>query len=285
MLASCGTGSDSPGSATDSIDLYGHTVKLNEELAKKVPADWKGGITVPIQVLRPNAFVDEKGDTVGLQPDLLKAISTQLGIGITLETTSFDAQVPGVQANRYAFTTATGDFPKRREILTMVDYTLGGLGYMVKKGSSITDVQDICGKKIGVAKGTNQEILSEKFAEECAAKGVAGTEVVWFSNTIMTVPLEADRVDVIYDSISSVYYFKENEGDKFVMVGSPRYDGVIAWGSVKGETAKVDLLREATQNLVDDGTYKAVFEHWGLGELALDKAYVDSDGLDLTKFG
>lgn len=284
MLGACAAATGSPTSAEKSVDLYGHNVEFNAELAERVPAEWKNGITVPIQVLRPNAFVDDKGATVGLQPDLLKAMSAQLGINITLETTSFDAQVPGVQANRYAFTTATGDFPKRREIMDMVDYTLGGLGYMVKKGSSIKSVEDICGKKIGVAKGTNQEILSEKTVEECTAKGIPGTEVVGFSNTIMTVPLEADRVDVIYDSISSVYYFKANEAEKFAMVGPPRYDGVIAWGLVKGQKEKVDLLRDATQALVDDGTYAAVFKNWGLDELALEKVFVNSEGLDLAKY-
>lgn len=284
LLTACGSAGESPASE-GTTDLYGHKVEFNPELAKRVPADWKNGVTVPIQVLRPNAFIDDKGATVGLQPDLIKAIATQLGIDITLETTSFDAQVPGVQANRYAFTTATGDLPKRREIMTMVGYTLGGVGYMVKTGSSIDSVEEICGKKIGVAKGTNQEVLSEAFAKECTAKGISGTEVVGFSNTLMTVPLEAERVDVIYDSISSVYYFKENEGDKFAMVGPPRYDGIIAWGTPKGQQEKTDLLRDATQALVDDGTYQAVFKNWGLEELALDKVYVNSEGLDLKKFG
>lgn len=285
LLAGCGNeGPGSAASAAEPLELYGHTISYDEELAAKVPDDWKDGVTVPIQVLRPNAFVDEAGNTVGLQPDLLRAIGTKLGIDIEMEVTSFDAQVPGVQANRYAFTTATGDFPKRRDILTMVDYTLAGLGWMVLEDSPIKAVEDVCGATIGVAKGTNQEVLAEEFAAECEKKGVEGTKIVGFSNTLMSVPLEARQIDVTYDSVSSVMHFAEEESGKFRMVGDPDIQGAIAWGVNKPEAEKADLLMEATQALVDEGVYTSVFEHWGLPELQLDKIYKNSEGMDPEKY-
>lgn len=270
--------------ATESIELYGHTVTTDEALAAAVPADWKSGITVPIQVLRPNAFVDEDGKTVGMQPDLIAALAVKLGIPITTEVTSFDAQVPGVQANRYAFTTATGDFEKRREIMNMTDYTLAGLGWMVRNESDIQSKDDVCGHSIGVAKGTNQEVMAEEFVADCEAQGIEGTSIVGIANTIMTVPLEAKQVDVIYDSISSVLYFQEHQGDSFRMVGAAEYDAAIAFGVNKADTAKAELLQKATQALVDEGVYASIFEHWGLADLQLQQIHLNSEGLDLEHY-
>lgn len=278
-LTACG-GEDA--AVADSMELYGHTVEFDQELADRVPADWEGGITVPLQVLRPNAFVDEDGNSVGVQPDLVKAMSTKLGIDISMEVAPFDAQVPGVQSGQYAFTTATGDFPERQKVLTMVDYTIAGLGWLTTTDSDIETVDDICGKTIGVAKGTNQEVKVEEVIADCEAQGIQGTEAVGFSNTLMTVPLEADRIDVTYDSISSVLHFAEKESEKFRMVGDQLNDAPIAFGVVAGEQEKAELLRDTLKELQDEGVYAAVFEEWGLPTLMLDDIHINSEGLTLN---
>ena len=267
------------GSVAGSLELHGHTIELSDELAERVPEEWKGGIKVPIQVLRPNAFVDEDGETVGLQPDLLRAIGTKLGIDITLEVAPFDAQIPGVQANQYAFTTATGDFPERRKILTMVNYTIAGAGWLAPADSQISSVDDICGSTIGVAKGTATEVVVESFVEECKAKGFDETNYISFSNTLMTVPLEADRIDITYDSISSVVHFANTESDKFKMIGGHDHVSAISFGVVAGEQAKAELLRDTLQELFDEGVYSSVFDAWGLSELMLKGIYINGEGL------
>ncbi|WP_298039497.1 transporter substrate-binding domain-containing protein [uncultured Microbacterium sp.] len=270
-LAACS--SNEP--VAESIDFYGHTVEFNQELADRVPADWKNEITVPLQVLRPNMFVDEAGKNVGMQPDLVNAIATKLGVSVDMEVAPFDAQVPGVQSGQYAFTTATGDFPARQEVLTMVDYTIAGLGWLAKADSGFSSIDDICGLTIGVAKGTNQEVRAEEIVEDCDSKGIPGTEIIGFSNTLMTVPLEADRIDVTYDSISSVVYFAANESDKFTMVGDPIHDAPIAFGVVAGEDEKAELLRDTIKELMDEGVYTAIFEQWQLQDLMLDDVAIN----------
>lgn len=280
VLAGCsadgsGAGSDA---APESLDFYGHTVTLDQELADRVPDEWKSGIVVPMQTLRPNAFVDENNESIGMQPDLVSAIAVKLGIPVRFEVAPFDAQVPGVQSGQYAFTTATGDFPERREILTMVDYTLGGLGWLVRVDSDIKTLDDVCGKMIGVAKATAQEVMVEDTIKDCDEKGMPGTEFQGYSNTLMSVPLEAERIDVAYDSISSVLYFANSESDKFAMLDDTLLAPPMAMGVPVGETEKIELLHEAIQDLMDEGVYEAIFANWDLDMLMLDKVYINSEG-------
>lgn len=95
LLGACSS-SQNESVESKTVDLYGHTISYDEALANRVPDEWKKGITVPIQVLRPNAFIDESGGVVGLQPDLMTAMAIKMGIPVTMEPTSFDAQVPGI---------------------------------------------------------------------------------------------------------------------------------------------------------------------------------------------
>lgn len=274
-LSACGGSAAADGE----LNLYGSTITKDEALADRLPADWKAGITVPVKVLRPSAFVDGDGTTVGLQPDLVRAVGAKLGIPVTVEPVAFDGHVPGVMAGKYAFTVSTGDHEQRRAVLDMVDYINAGVAWLTTNDSEIQSEEDICGHTIGVIKGTDQELRAEEKVKECDQAGVPGTTVNAFSNTLVTVPLEADRIDVAYDSVAFMLYVAEHEADKFRMVGEPELLAPIALGVMKGEKEKVDLLRDTMQALMDEGVYEKVMEEWDQQDLALDKIYVNAEGM------
>nr|WP_237686712.1 transporter substrate-binding domain-containing protein [Arthrobacter jiangjiafuii] len=274
-LTACGASA----SASEELTLYGSTITKDDALAERLPAEWKAGITVPVKVLRPSAFVDEKGETVGLQPDLVRALGAKWGIPVTVEPVGFDGHVPGVLAGKYAFTVSTGDHEQRRAVLDMVDYIKAGVAWLTTNDSDIQTKDDICGHNIGVIKGTDQEMRAEEKVKECDEMGVSGTTVNAFSNTLITVPLEAGRIDVAYDSVAFMLYVAENEADKFRMVGDTEMLAPIAFGVEKGEQEKVDLLKDTLQSLQDDGTYDMVIEEWKQQELALDGVYVNGEGM------
>ncbi|MGM7671263.1 transporter substrate-binding domain-containing protein [Microbacterium sp. A93] len=275
-LSACGADAEA---GDQDLELYGHTISQDEALAERVPEEWKAGITVPVKVLQPNAFVDEDGETVGLQPDFVRAMGAKWGVDVTMEAVGFDGHVPGVMAGKYAFTASTGDHEQRRDVMDMVDYINAGVAWLTTQDSDIETKEDICGHVIGSIKGTDQEQRAEDFVAECEAKGIEGTESVGFSNTLITVPLEADRIDVAYDSVSYMLYAADHEADKFRLVGEPELLAPIAFGVKKGEQEKVDLLRDTMQALMDEGVYEDVMSEWGQDNLTLDKVYVNQEGM------
>ncbi|MEV4902698.1 transporter substrate-binding domain-containing protein [Citricoccus sp. NPDC055426] len=275
-LAACG--SDAAASGED-LELYGHTITQDDALAERVPEEWKAGITVPVKVLQPNAFVDDDGETVGLQPDFVRALGAKWGVPVTMEPVAFDGHVPGVMAGKYAFTASTGDHEQRRDVMDMVDYINAGVAWLTTQDSDIQTKDDICGHTIGSIKGTDQELRAEDVVAECEAKGISGTESVGFSNTLITVPLEADRIDVAYDSVSYMLYAASHQSDQFRLVGEQELLAPIAFGVKKGEQEKVDLLRDSMQSLMDDGVYEDVMAEWGQEDLSLDQVYVNQEGM------
>jgi len=278
-LAACSPAQDDAGDAPQGLELYGHTITVDEALAAQLPAEWKSGITIPVKVLQPNAYVDESGEVVGVQPDLVAAMAAKWGVDVTMEAVAFDGHVPGVLAGKYAFTASTGDHPQRREVLTLVDYLAAGVAYLTATDSEIKTKDDICGHHIGVIKGTDQELRAEDKIAECEAAGISGTTMTGFSNTLITVPLEAGRIDVAYDSLSYMLYMAATQPDQFRVVGDLEMVAPLGFGVEKGQDDRVKLLQETVQALMDDGVYGDILEEWGQQDLGFEKPYVNQEGM------
>lgn len=201
------------------------------------------------------------------------------GLEAETELASFDAQVPGVMSGRYSMTTLTGDFESRREVLQMVDFLKSGFAYVTTTANpaNIQEFDDMCGLTIGTLKGATQEEIARQFAEECESKGLETPDIQSFSNTLLSVPLQAERVDVIWDNPSTFYGMEREDPGTYIMPVEPTYNAYMALGVAKDNIEARDLLQDTVQSLIDDGTYGVILEHWGQEELGVETVTVNSD--------
>ena len=283
LLGACAAGGSGNQDATSSqaVEIYGKTVQADPALAARIPADFAadGVLRAPNMLMDPIGLTDQDGKDAGVVPDLVKAMGARLGLKTETELGSFDAQVPGVMSGRYTMSTFTGDFPARRDVLELVDYLKSGFAYitMADNPKGIEKFDDMCGLSIGTLKGASQEVAAEKFAEECTTKGLPAPDLQSFSNTLLSVPLQAGRVDVIWDNTSTFYGFEKDQPGVYVMPVEPTFNAYLAFGVAKGNTEARDLLKDTLQSLIDDGTYGVILEHWGQQELGIPAALVNSD--------
>lgn len=286
-LAGCASGGTAGGTPepTDdgTFEIYGVEVPFDEELADMLPEDLQeaGVLTFTTDAAGPpRTFTDENGDIAGVIPDLLLAIGATLGVEIDLQKNSFDAEVPGVESGRFDATTGTGDFPTRREILDMVDYYKAGYLYLVQAGNP-QDVDDDpmsqCGLRVGVLKGTTQETLVTDLSAKCVAEGEEAIDLQSFNNVLLPVPLEADRVDVVWENTSTGYQVSTDEPDKFEIAGEPIFAAYLGFGVKKDRPELRDTLQATLQHLMDTGVYEAIFTEWGQEDLMMDYISVNSD--------
>jgi polar amino acid transport system substrate-binding protein len=281
LLSACGAANGQEASPTGAVEIYGKTVEMDAALAARVSESFApdGVLRAPNMLMDPIGLTDEQGKNAGVVPDLVQAIGAKLGLKTETELGSFDAQVPGVISGKYSMSTFTGDFKPRREVLEMVDYLKSGFAYitLAANPTGIAEFDDMCGLRIGTLKGASQEIAAEEFAKECVSKGLPEPDVQGFSNTLLSVPLRAGRVDVIWDNTSTYYGMAKDEPDVYAMPVKPTYNAYLAFGVEKGNTEERDLLRDTLQSLIDDGTYTAILEHWGQKELGISEILLNSD--------
>ncbi|MFV0374821.1 ABC transporter substrate-binding protein [Microbacterium sp.] len=285
-LAACATGGDSAAETDDVFVIYGEEVPFNQELYDMLPDDVKekGSLSFSTDAAGPpRTFVDDSGEIVGVIPDVIHAVGATLGLETEILKNSFDAEVPGVESGRFDFTTGTGDFPHRREILDLIDYYKAGRVYLVQAGNPMGVTKDEltqCGLRVGVLKGTTQEQLVTELSQRCEDEGLEPINLQSFNNVLLPVPLEADRVDVVWENTSTGMMVAEESPDKFELA-DVLFQGYVAFGLRKDRPELRDTMQQTLQHLMDTGVYQTIYDEWGQGELVMDYISINSDNRDL----
>lgn len=293
VAAGC-AGSSTPAASTPAtsgtaFEIYGKQVPFDQKLADELPADVKQKGTISFSTDAagpPRTFIDDKGNIAGVIPDLMEAVGATLGLKVVIEKNSFDTEVPGVQSGRYDFTTGTGDFPTRRAVLDMIDYYRAGYLYLVKAGNPkkvTNDPLSQCGLRVGVLKGTTQETLVTDLSKKCTDEGKQAIDLQSFNNVLLEVPLEADRVDVVWENTSTGYQVSQESPKKFAVAGDPIFSAYVALGVLKTRTQLRDTMQRTLQHLLDTGVYETIFKHWKQQDLMMDYISVNADNRDTSK--
>ena len=156
-LAACGSGNSDADTNTASGSAGGKTV-----------------VTVATSPDFPPFESLDGSEVVGIEVDILQAITGKLGLEMQLEQMDFESVIPGVQAGKFDIgmsgITITADRQKNCDFTQ--PYFLASQAIVVTPDSDITCKADLEGKTISVQTGTTAE-------EYCMENGY---EVGWIHN-------------------------------------------------------------------------------------------------------
>lgn len=278
LTVACGAGGSGAGNVNTSPSASAPgagsgdvgTVAKDDKLAAMVPDAIKtdGKILVgQDQSYPPNEFQDESGKVTGFDVDLGTAIGQKLGLKMEFQNSAFDGIIPGIQAGKYELAMSSFSVnAERLQIVDMVSYYKAGTSLGVLKGNpDKLSIDDLCGKKMGVQKGTVQVDDLDKRSQKCTSEGKPAIDVTQLqAQTDVNLALTAKRVQgELADSPVVDYAVKQTNG-QLEVVGEP-YDtapyGIILKKD-SGDYGKA--VQAAVQALIDDGTYKKILDKWGL---------------------
>ena len=136
-----------PGFATSSAAQCGCTKTMIDEVKER------GVLRVGVKNDAPYlGFVDEKGQLVGMEIDLVQDIGRRLGVKVELEPVKASNRIQLLQQNRIDMIFATVSHYRSRD--RVVDFTVPYLytpqTLLVRKGSGIRSAADLAGKRVGV---------------------------------------------------------------------------------------------------------------------------------------
>ncbi|WP_370973076.1 ABC transporter substrate-binding protein [Amycolatopsis sp. cg9] len=262
-----GTSSSAAAPGTGSGDVG--TVAKDDALAAMVPADVKtdGKILVgQDQSYPPNEFQDN-GKAAGFDVDLGTAIGQVLGVQMEFQNASFDGIIPGIGSKKYEMAMSSFSITSERlQTVDMISYYKAGTSLGVLKGNPDgIKVDDLCGKKVAVQKGTTQVEDLDKKNAACTGGGKPAIEITQLqAQTDVNLALTAKRVQAeLADSPVIDYAVKQTNG-ALEVVGEP-YDTApygIVLGKNSGDFGKA--VQGAVQKLIDSGAYKKILDKWGL---------------------
>ncbi|MEU5726896.1 ABC transporter substrate-binding protein [Micromonospora sp. NPDC047738] len=266
-LAACGEKENSgePG-AGPSV-----TAAADSALAAKVPDAIKADGVIKVgtdSTYAPAEFLDNDGKTViGFDVELFNAVAQKLGLKAEYESAPFDSILPGVDSGKYEVGVSSFTInAERLKSVNMVSYFSAGTQWATKKGNpGGVDPDNACGKKIAVQTGTVQVDDITARSKKCTDAGKPAITVDQYqaqSDATAAVVSGKDEA-MLADSPVGAYAVKQSNG-QLELLGDIYESAPYGYAVKKDQQAFAEVLKEAVQAVITDGSYKTALEKWGV---------------------
>lgn len=227
----------------------------------------------------PYTFYGEDNSTlVGLEHDLAAEMARKLGVAFEFSPMQFASVITSVQGGRNDMgISAFGDFIEREKIVDEIDYAYEATGIIVPEGNpdGVEKMGDLCGLRVAAVQGTIPVELLHEQAGQCPSD--KPLQMRQFpSNDQVVLAVRSGRADALLDTYGVAAYTlaklqRGRGGRDLELVRGAKYAvGLQAMIVAKRNGALRDAIQATLQAMVDDGSYRAVFEKWGLEQNMLE---------------
>ena len=204
----------------------------------------------------PYEMTTDSGDVEGIDVEVAGAIAEKLGLELQVDDMDFDAALLAAQNGKsdivMAGVTVTDE---RQKVMDFSDtYAEGIQSIIVPENSDIASADDLEGKTIGTQRGTTGYIYcTDDFGED---------NVIAYDNGLTAVQaLNNGQVDaVVIDNAPAKSFVEANPGLKILDTAYAQEDYAI--GVAKGNTALLDAINSALEELQADGTLQAIVDKY-----------------------
>jgi polar amino acid transport system substrate-binding protein len=258
-------------------------VAFKQSLADQLPEPFKSSKTLRVatSLTPPISFSDEAGKLIGINADIAAALGVILGVEIQMtDVGSGPAIVPSILSRRFDLTiSGINDDVELQKQVDVIGYMYDATTIMVPRGNplGIRNMQDLCGKRVGVPIGTFQNRLAAAASARCA------TPMDIVSLPRMPEVLQAirsGRADATVNDYATSVYTTENQVGRGVgLQALPDIRMAVGYLGmlVPKDTPQLrDTLVAALQSIVDSGAYGTIMNRWGLGPLAVTTVKVNA---------
>ncbi|WP_184728159.1 transporter substrate-binding domain-containing protein [Saccharopolyspora phatthalungensis] len=222
----------------------------------------------------PLSSVDDSGQVVGMDPSLARALGGLMGLKVTLTAGSFDSQIPGLQAGK--FDLAMGEYYVTADRLKSADFVSGWRDYSsfatrTNDGWNPMTGQDLCGKRIGVMKGSAEEASLIAFNGKCSTPMTISS---FPDQSASFLALNSGRTDAIVTGRGQLETAaKTTKGFKVSgeFGGGPCATAVARNGD---SAAMLKAVQAGYTELIKSGVYAQVLKQWNSEYGALDQPQI-----------
>ena len=209
----------------------------------------------------PYEMVAGDGSFEGIDVEVAQAIAEKLNLELVIDDMDFDAALLAVQNGKSDMVMAGVTVDEDR--LAVMDFTTsyanGVQVVIVPEDSEIASIDDLEGKQIGCQRGTTGYI----FCSDTPENGGYGEENVtaYDDGATAVQALLNGQVDaVVIDNAPAQEYVNANPGLKILDTEFANEDYAI--GVAKGNTALLDAINGALEELIADGTVQSIIDKY-----------------------
>jgi polar amino acid transport system substrate-binding protein len=294
VLTGCGDQTDDDSSAGGSSPSAGSTASPSTAAAPlfaKLPKKYQDSGVIKVGTDASYAPMEqtENGRIVGIDPDLADALAKQLGVKFEFTNGKFDGLITSLYTGRADIVmSAMSDTKVRQEGLDdkgkkvgkgvdFVDYYTSGSSILVKKGNpkGIKTLNDLCGQKVAVQRGTIYEDAFKKLKTDCGGKGLSVQAFDTDAEAQTRVRAGGAVADLNDTPVAAYIAQKSGGGNDFEVAGAPADAGPFGIALGKDNTELRDALKAAMEAIIADGSYTKVLEKWNASTGAISQVAVN----------
>ncbi|MEV4332472.1 ABC transporter substrate-binding protein [Streptomyces sp. NPDC049597] len=291
VLTACG---DQTNSGSETAQTEG-TKSTSAPLFDKLPKKYQdsGVIKVGTDAAYAPMEYEEGGKIVGIDPDIAAAMGKELGVRFEFTSGTFDGLISSLNTGRQDIVMSAMSDTKARqqglddkgkktgEGVDFVDYFNSGVSLLVKKGNpeNIKSLDDLCGKKVAVQRGTTYHDTFKKQATKCEqdSKGKLTIEAFDTDAEAQTRVKSGGAVADLNDYPVAAHIAKTaGGGNDFEVTGDQTEAGPFGIAVDKDNTQLRDALKDALNAIIKNGEYAKVLEKWDVKDSAVTEATINA---------
>ena len=218
----------------------------------------------------PFSYLDENGNYAGFDIEMCEAVCKINGWTIQVTPIDWNSRLISLGSDEHdciwSGMTMTEEMREKEFVLSYAYYDNKQV-ILTKEGSGIASRDDLAGKRVAVQMGTSgDELLSEEDGQLALAQTFEGGEPIRMESFLVCgTELAADGVDaVVIDLPVAKTLAKDNAG--FVILDDNLGSEQYAIAFQKGQDELCAQVEAAYTSLVEDGTYLALAQKYGLDE-------------------
>ena len=291
LIAACGSKSSSSSSSTaagssgSSTSASTPAAGADASVVKLVPASIKskGTLTVAADAsYAPDEFFAPDGKTViGMDADLSKALGAVMGLKVSVVNATFDSIIPGLAASKFDMGASSfTDTKEREKTVDFVDYANVGESFYTKAqgGTSISSINDICGKAVSVEKATTEQMDAQTQSGKCKKAGKPAVTVLIFPDQNgANLAVSSGRAQLGFADTPVAAYQVKKTGGQFKLVGAA-YAPAPYGLAIPKQPGLAPAVLAALKTLMSNGTYSSILSKWGLQGIAMAASSVKING-------
>ena len=211
----------------------------------------------------PLEYVDENGEIVGFEVDLIKEMSKVSGVEMKYINTAWDTIFAGLANGQYnAVASGVTVTEERKKTIDFSDtlFTIKQSIITMKGNESLNSLESLSGKKVGVQMGTTGHFAVE-----------ANKDAVIKAYDSIGLAIEAminGNLDAcVCDSLiaSDFLLANANYADKLIITGEASSEiEEIAIAVKKGDKELLDLINSSLAKLKENGTMDALYKKYNI---------------------
>ena len=271
-LSACGSDSmsNTPGAGGGGTSTAAGS-GVDSALAAKVPAKIKDAGKIDIgtdPTYAPSEMLGSDGKTVeGFDVDIFNAVAAKLGLKTEWQPADFGTIILGVTGGKFDIGVSSFTInDERKKQVNMVSYYSAGTQWVVAKGNpDKIDIENACGKNVGVQKDTVQVDDLAARSKKCTEAGKPAINVIpQTKQDQVTADLISGKTSAMLADSPIGLYAVNQTGDKLEALGDIYDSAPYGYVVPKDQTDFANLLVEALKAVEADGSYQAALKKYNV---------------------